>query len=81
MFLHKFTVRISFYEKSFIALFTVRAVNWNKRHPKNKSRPLIYWDVILLMGPAQLGGSSLGVIIAKILPASIMEIIGLCLIF
>lgn len=51
-------------------------VNWTRRHPAKPSRPLIYWDIILIMEPAQLGGSNLGVILAKILPSSILEIVG-----
>ena len=52
-------------------------VNWSRRHPAKPNRPLIYWDMILIMEPAQLGGSNLGVILAKVFPSSILEIVGL----
>lgn len=39
------------------------AVNFTKRHPLNSARPLIYWDIILILLPAELGGANLGVIL------------------
>lgn len=38
-------------------------INWNKRHPHVPTRPMIYWDVILLLLPSQLGGADIGVIL------------------
>ena len=51
-------------------------VNWWKRHPLDLSRPLIYWDVALLIDPSMLAGSNLGVILANILPVSAMMVLG-----
>lgn len=47
-------------------------VNWNKSHPLNNARPLIYWDVVLVFLPAQLGGGNIGVIIGQIFPETIL---------
>jgi uncharacterized membrane protein YfcA len=43
-------------------------INWKKRHPANSRRPLIYWDAVLILLPAQLGGSNAGVLIASVFP-------------
>ena len=29
-------------------------INWNKRHPGDSRRPLIYWDAALILLPAQV---------------------------
>lgn len=47
-------------------------INFSKRHPLKQSRPLIYWDVLLTMLPAQISGANLGVIIAAILPSTVL---------
>eukprot|EP01035_Chromulina_nebulosa_P017316 gene17316-22857_t len=47
-------------------------INWRKVHPFNNSRPLIYWEAVLCLLPAQLGGSNIGVIISKILPDTLL---------
>jgi len=52
-------------------------VNWRKRHPYDPRRPLIYWDAVLLLLPAQLGGSNIGVIIAKIFPEGVLIILAM----
>ena len=52
-------------------------INWNKRHPYDPRRPLIYWDAVLMLLPAQLGGSNIGVIIAKVFPEGILIIIAM----
>ena len=49
------------------------ALNYRKRHMTLRSRPLIYWDGVLLLCPAMLGGSSIGKIVAKILPDTIKK--------
>ena len=40
------------------------SLNWNKSHPNMKSRSLIYWEVILIVLPAQLAGSNIGKLIS-----------------
>lgn len=47
-------------------------VNLDKRHPTSPTTPLIYWDAVLVMLPAELGGANLGVIVAKSLPKTII---------
>ena len=37
-------------------------INRNKPHPTVPRRTMIYWEAVLIMMPAQLGGSSLGVV-------------------
>ena len=39
------------------------AVNWRARHPSCASRPMIDWDAVLMLLPAQLGGGYIGVIV------------------
>ena len=52
-------------------------LNWRKRHPYDPRRPLIYWDAVLLLLPAQLGGSNIGVVIAKIFPEGVLIILAM----
>lgn len=53
------------------------SINWNKRHPYVPSRPLIYWDAALVLLPAQMGGSALGVILVDMFPETIMLILAI----
>ena len=53
------------------------ALNYRKRHMSLRSRPLIYWDGVLLLCPAMLGGSSVGKIVASILPDAIKKLCAL----
>ena len=50
-------------------------INWPKHHPADKTRHIIYWDAVLILLPAQLGGSNIGSILKNGLPATIMEIL------
>jgi uncharacterized membrane protein YfcA len=50
------------------------AVNIRKRHPLDKSRPLIYFDAALVLTPAQLGGNDIGVVLASILPTTVLMV-------
>ena len=47
-------------------------INWPLSHPYVKRRPLIYWEIILFLLPAQLGGSNVGVIIGKLFPEELL---------
>lgn len=49
-------------------------LNYNKHHPLDKSRPLIYWDVVIALLPAQLGGSNIGAILLPITAPSLLII-------
>lgn len=48
------------------------AINWSKRHPLLPSRPVIYWDVILLLLPAELGGADVGVVLGYVFPDTLL---------
>ena len=52
-------------------------LNWRKRHPADNRRPLIYWDAALILLPAQLGGSNIGIIIAKTFPDGILILVAM----
>lgn len=52
-------------------------INWSRHHPLIKQRPLIYWDAILILLPSILGGSNIGVILNKLLPETILDIIAM----
>lgn len=56
-------------------------INFRKRHPFEVSRPLIYWDVVLILLPAQIGGSTIGVIVEKVLPETLLLIIAIIVVF
>jgi uncharacterized membrane protein YfcA len=53
-------------------------VNYRKTHPFKTSRPLIYFEIALILLPAQLGGSNFGSMLVKILPDSVMYVLALC---
>ena len=76
--------RYSYNEAVILSLCTVLgnyvsqvALNWNKRHPADQRRPLIYWDAVLILLPAQLGGGSIGVIIAKTFPEGLLILVSM----
>jgi uncharacterized membrane protein YfcA len=52
-------------------------INLDKRHPSDPSAPLIYWDAVLVMLPAELGGANLGVILAKAMPKTIIYVLAM----
>lgn len=52
-------------------------VNIQGRHPLQKTRPLIYFDAILILLPAQLGGANIGVLIAQVAPHTILKILAM----
>eukprot|EP00931_Biecheleriopsis_adriatica_P070503 TRINITY_DN4426_c0_g1_i1.p1 TRINITY_DN4426_c0_g1~~TRINITY_DN4426_c0_g1_i1.p1 ORF type:complete len:526 (+),score=83.34 TRINITY_DN4426_c0_g1_i1:33-1610(+) len=55
-------------------------VNCRQRHPSSPVRPLIHWELALLMLPAQLSGSSLGVVVGKTMPPTLLVCLALCMI-
>lgn len=50
-------------------------LNWKYPHPLIRQRPLIYWDAVLILLPSLLGGSNIGVLIAKVAPATPLEVL------
>ncbi len=52
-------------------------VNSRKHHPILINRPLIYFEIVLILLPCQLGGSNLGALLNIILPAFVLYIIAL----
>lgn len=53
------------------------SLNYNARHPEKLSRPLIYWDVVLVLLPAQLGGASIGVLLSDVFPQTCLVILAM----
>jgi len=52
-------------------------INFRKHHPIEKSRPLIYWDIVLTLLPAQIGGSNIGVILESVLPVTVLLVLSI----
>lgn len=52
-------------------------INWKRAHPLMPSRPLIYFELVMVFIPAQLGGNNIGVIFAKIFPETILLLIAM----
>ena len=48
-------------------------LNWRKRHPL-ADRPLIDWDLILVMEPLTISGALMGALLNKVLPEKILVI-------
>lgn len=76
--------RYSFQEASILSICCVLGnytsqvlINWSRHHPLIKQRPLIYWDAILILLPPILGGSNIGVILNKVLPETILDIVAM----
>ena len=49
-------------------------INIRTRHPNCPKRSVIYWEMIAIMLPAELGGSNLGVVLSKVVPSTILYI-------
>jgi hypothetical protein len=71
----------SYHKSTIFSLCTVlgnyiaqTSINIQHSHPHVPKRPLIYWDIILFLLPAQLGGSNLGVIIHSLFPDRLLLI-------
>ena len=77
-------LRFTYSESVLLSLATVAGnymaqflLNHNLRHPAAPSRPLIYWDAVLILLPAQLGGSNIGAILLRVLPETPILIMAL----
>jgi uncharacterized membrane protein YfcA len=57
--------------------FAQTMLNLGKTHPNLTDLPLIYWELVIILLPAQLGGSNIGSILSKILPKSVLYILAL----
>jgi hypothetical protein len=53
------------------------SLNYNARHPELMSRPLIYWDVVVVLLPAQLGGASIGVLLSDVCPKTVLILLAM----
>jgi uncharacterized membrane protein YfcA len=73
-FLHAVTSSLSCVFGNILSQFIV---NFARRHPRDQSYPVIDWSVLLVLLPAQLGGASIGVVLADILPSTILEIVAI----
>jgi hypothetical protein len=52
-------------------------LNFNARHPEFFPRPLIYWEAVLILLPAQLAGSSIGVLLSEMAPNTALKILAM----
>jgi len=57
--------------------FAQLLVNAPQRHPSAPHRPLIHYELAILALPAQLGGNSLGVVVGRIFPPTLLIILSL----
>lgn len=55
-------------------------INSMKEHTLQKSRPLIYYDVVAILLPCELAGSNLGVLLSTMLPDTLLLIFSLIVI-
>lgn len=46
-------------------------------HPMDKSRPLVYWDIVFVLLPAKLFGSTIGVLISSSAPSDVLAILAI----
>ncbi|CAK0837599.1 unnamed protein product, partial [Prorocentrum cordatum] len=54
-------------------------VNAPQRHPEMPQRPLIHHEMAWLMMPTMLGGNSLGIVVGKMLPPTLLVVLALVL--
>merc|ERR1719163_265055 len=57
--------------------FAQLLMNAPQRHPSAPHRPLIHYELAILALPAQLGGNSLGVVVGRIFPPTLLIILSL----
>lgn len=57
--------------------FAQLIMNAPQRHPNAPQRPLIHYELAILALPAQLGGNSLGVVVGRIFPPTLLIILSL----
>jgi uncharacterized membrane protein YfcA len=56
-------------------------LNCPQKHPSNPARPLIHYEIAYLLLPAMLGGNSLGVVVGRVMPATLLVVLALGVIF
>jgi uncharacterized membrane protein YfcA len=52
-------------------------INVRKRHPVDKSRPLIYYEAAMALLPAELAGACVGVILEDIIPDTLLVLLAM----
>lgn len=52
-------------------------MNCPQKHPNCEARPLIHYELAFLLLPAMLGGSSLGVVLGRVLPGTLLVILSM----
>ena len=80
----------NYHEATILSLCTIMGnytlqvlVNLDRPHPLALEssiryiKPLIFWEAVLIMSPAEVGGSNLGVILSSIVPPTVLYIIAL----
>lgn len=55
------------------------AVNTRQAHPTVPHRPLIHYEMALLLLPAMLGGNSIGVVVGRVFPPTLLVVLSLVL--
>jgi uncharacterized membrane protein YfcA len=56
-------------------------LNIGKSHPLSYTRPLIYWEIVLILYPAQVAGSNLAIATVKAFPTTVLLIVAIVLVF
>jgi hypothetical protein len=46
-------------------------------HPMDKSRSLVYWDIVFVLLPAKLFGSTIGVLVSSSAPSDVLAILAI----
>ena len=57
--------------------FAQSCINTFSHHPTLKNRPLIFWELVAILLPYQMGGYNIGSILAEIVPTSYLYILSL----
>lgn len=57
--------------------FAQGLLNITKSHPDNERKSLIWWELVIVLLPAQMGGANIGAVLADYIPTSILYIIAL----
>ncbi len=82
-------ILLLFFQKDFAAASTLSQIivlgnsfsqtflNIGKVHPVFSKCPLIFWELVIVLQPAMLGGSNIGSILSKVLPPSVLYLIAL----
>ena len=50
-------------------------INFKRHHPLSAFRPIIYYELVAILIPSQLGGNNIGVLLINVLPTSVLMIL------